>query len=264
MRNHTATHLLNWALRKVLGEHVEQKGSLVDAEKTRFDFTHDKPLSAGEIAQVERLVNEKIYADLPVTAATMPLAEAKKMPGVRAVFGEKYPDPVRVLLIGARRPEDATDQYSVEFCGGTHLKHTGQAGFFKIVSQEGVGKGVRRVTAVTGREAVATVQRLSSVVDDLAGRFNCKPEDLPRRVEALQEEVKKLQTSSARGRRATWPGPAIGCWRRRSRPTARRSSSARCRPRRSSRCASRSTACARRREAPSWSSAGPTRARSGF
>jgi alanyl-tRNA synthetase len=102
MRNHTATHLLNWALRKVLGDHVEQRGSLVDAEKTRFDFTHDKPLSVEEIAQVERLVNERIYADLPVTAITMPLSEAKKLPGVRAVFGEKYPDPVRVLMIGRR------------------------------------------------------------------------------------------------------------------------------------------------------------------
>ncbi|MHB1422658.1 MAG: alanine--tRNA ligase [Gemmataceae bacterium] len=199
MRNHTATHLLNWALRKILGEHVEQRGSLVDADKTRFDFTHDKPLSAEEIAEVERLVNEKIYADLPVTPVTMPLVEAKKIVGVRAVFGEKYPDPVRVLLIGPEKPQEATLEDSIEFCGGTHLNHTGQAGFFKIVGQELVGKGVRRVVAVTGREAVATVQRLSAVVDDLAGRFNCAPEDLPRRVEVLQEEVKKLQTQLRKG-----------------------------------------------------------------
>jgi alanyl-tRNA synthetase len=198
-RNHTATHLLNLALREVLGEHVEQRGSLVDAEKTRFDFTHDKPLSAEEIAEIERLVNEKIYADLPVTPVTMPLTEAKKIVGVRAVFGEKYPDPVRVLLIGPEKPEQATLEDSVEFCGGTHLNHTGQAGFFKIVAQELVGKGVRRVVAVTGREAVATVQRLSAVVDDLASRFNCAPEDLPRRVEVLQEEVKKLQTQLRKG-----------------------------------------------------------------
>src|SRR5206468_4615571 len=134
--NHTTTHLLNWALRKVLGDHVEQKGSLVDADKTRFDFAHDKALSAEEVAEVERLVNEQIYADLPVTARVMPLAEAKKIPGVRAVFGEKYPDPVRVLLVGADDPKNATPENSVEFCGGTHLNHTGQAGFFKIVSQE--------------------------------------------------------------------------------------------------------------------------------
>jgi alanyl-tRNA synthetase len=198
-KNHTATHLMNWALRKVLGNHVDQKGSLLDAEKTRFDFTHDKPLSPEEIAEVERLVNEKIYADLPVTPVVMPLAEAKKIPGVRAVFGEKYPDPVRVLLIGATKPEDVTEENSVEFCGGTHLNHTGQAGFFKIVSQELVGKGVRRVTAVTGREAVATVQRVSSVLDDLASRFNCKPEEVPARVESLQEELKKLQIQMRKG-----------------------------------------------------------------
>src|SRR5205807_1223641 len=143
MRNHTATHLLNWALRQVLGGAIDQKGSLVDAEKTRFDFTHDKALSEGEIKQVEQLVNERIYADLPVTAVTMPLAEAKKIPGVRAVFGEKYPDPVRVVMIGAGQASEATDRHSVEFCGGTHLCHTGQAGFFKVVGQEQVGKGVR-------------------------------------------------------------------------------------------------------------------------
>ena len=97
MRNHTATHLLNWALRKVLGDHIEQKGSLVDGEKLRFDFSHDKPVTAAEMMQVERLVNEKIYSDLPVSATIMPLNEAKTLTGVRAVFGEKYPDPVRVI-----------------------------------------------------------------------------------------------------------------------------------------------------------------------
>jgi alanyl-tRNA synthetase len=199
MRNHTATHLLNWALRRVLGEHVEQKGSLVDAEKTRFDFAHDKPLTKEEIAEVERLVNEKIYADLPVTPVTMPLAEAKKIPGVRAVFGEKYPDPVRVLLIGPQRPQEATPEHSVEFCGGTHLAHTGQAGFFKIVGQELVAGGVRRVTAVTGPGAVEAVQRLSSVLDGLAGRFNCKPDEVPARVESLQEEVRRLQQQLRKG-----------------------------------------------------------------
>lgn len=199
MRNHTTTHLLNWALRRVLGDHIEQKGSLVDAEKTRFDFAHPSPLGPDEIARIEQLVNERIYADLPVTPVTMPLTQAKKIPGVRAVFGEKYPDPVRVLLIGPSRPEEATLEHSVEFCGGTHLNHTGQAGFFKIVSQEAVGKGVRRITAITGREAVAAVQRLSTVVDDLVSRFNCKPEELAGRVEALQEELKKLQQQLRKG-----------------------------------------------------------------
>src|SRR6202011_5567797 len=112
MRHHTAAHFINWALRKVLGGNIDQKGSLVDADKTRFDFTHDKPLTADEIAEVERLVNEKILADQPVTPMTMPLVEAKKIPGVRAVFGEKYPDPVRVVLIGADKPETATAENS--------------------------------------------------------------------------------------------------------------------------------------------------------
>jgi alanyl-tRNA synthetase len=199
MRNHTATHLLNWALREVLGDKVEQRGSLVDAEKTRFDFTADKPLSPEQIAEVERLVNERIYADLPVIPVIMPLKQAEKISGVRAVFGEKYPDPVRVLLIGADSPDKATRANSVEFCGGTHLNHTGQAGFFKIISQEGVAKGVRRVTAVTGRGAVEAMQKLSAVVEGLTGTLNCKPDEVPARVEALQEEIKKLQATLRKG-----------------------------------------------------------------
>jgi len=199
MRKHTSTHLLKWALRKVLGDHIEQKGSLVDAGKTRFDFTHPQALTADEIAEVERLVNEKIYADQPVTAITMPLAEAKKIPGVRAVFGEKYPDPVRVLLIGVEKPGQAMREESVEFCGGTHLRHTGEAGFFKIVSQEPVAKGVRRITGVTGREAVAVVQRLARAVDEIGSRLNCKPDELVSRVEALQDEIKKLQGQLKKG-----------------------------------------------------------------
>jgi alanyl-tRNA synthetase len=208
MRNHTATHLLNWALRKVLGEHVEQKGSLVDPEKTRFDFSHGEPLTAEQIAEIERLVNAQIYADLPVTAVVKPLEEAKRIPGVRAVFGEKYPEPVRVLIVGAKKPEEATLENSVEFCGGTHLSHTGQAGFFKIVSQELVGAGVRRLTAVTGREAVATVQKLTSVVNDLTARFKCSVSDLPARVDSMQAEIKTLQQRLKKGSAADLQGAA--------------------------------------------------------
>jgi alanyl-tRNA synthetase len=208
MRNHTATHLLNWALRKVLGGHVEQRGSLVDPEKTRFDFSHNEPLTAEQIAEVERLVNERIYADLPVTVAHRPLEEAKKIPGVRAVFGEKYPDPVRVLVIGVKKPEEATQENSVEFCGGTHLTHTGQAGFFKVVSQELVGAGVRRLTAVTGREAVATVQKLAALVNDLTQRFKCSAADLPARVDGLQAEIKKLQQQVKKGSAVDLQGAA--------------------------------------------------------
>jgi alanyl-tRNA synthetase len=199
VRNHTATHLLNLALREVLGSHIEQKGSLVDAEKTRFDFSHDKPLTPDEIRQVEEIVNAQILRDQPVTAMTMPLADAKKIPGVRAVFGEKYPDPVRVILIGAEKPSDATAQMSVEFCGGTHLSRTSQAGLFKIVSQENVAKGVRRVTAVTGQRAFDYVQEIADVLGKLTSRFNCSVEELPKRVDSLQEEAKKLQKQLQKG-----------------------------------------------------------------
>jgi alanyl-tRNA synthetase len=199
VRNHTATHLLNLALREVLGPRVEQKGSLVDAEKTRFDFSHDKPLTADEVRRVEEIVNHQVLRDLPVTPVTMPLAEAKKLPGVRAVFGEKYPDPVRVIMIGAEKPNQATAQMSVEFCGGTHLSRTSQIGLFKIVSQDNVAKGVRRVTAVTGRRAFDYVQEMSDTLGELTGRFNCSVAELPKRAEALQEQVKTLQKHLQKG-----------------------------------------------------------------
>jgi alanyl-tRNA synthetase len=206
MRNHTATHLMNLGLRLVLGGHVEQKGSLVDEDKTRFDFSHDKPLTADDIRAIEDHVNRRVARDLPVTAVVLPLAEAKKIDGVRAVFGEKYPDPVRVVMIGPERPELANFDDSVEFCGGTHVPRTGTIGYFKIVSQEGVAKGVRRVTAVSGRVAAETVQRMSAAVDDLTARFQCKPEELPTRVEALQDELKKLKAQLAKGQAADLAG----------------------------------------------------------
>jgi alanyl-tRNA synthetase len=199
MRNHTATHLLNLALRQVLGSHVEQKGSLVDEEKTRFDFSHEKPVTPEQLREIERRVNRQVVLDQPVTAVELPLAKAKELPGVRAVFGEKYPDPVRVVMIGAESPEKVTHDNSVEFCGGTHMPRTGLVGYVKIVSQEGVAKGVRRITAVTGRPAFDDIQTRSAVVDDLAARFQCRVEELPARVESLQEQVKKLQEQLKKG-----------------------------------------------------------------
>jgi alanyl-tRNA synthetase len=199
MRNHTSTHLMNLALRDILGDHVEQKGSLVDPGKTRFDFTHQHALTHDEIARIERHVNERIQADLPVVAVTMPLADAKKLPGVRAVFGEKYPDPVRVVMIGAERPEQVTRELSTEFCGGTHLQRSSQAGLFKIVSQEAVAKGVRRVTAITGKRAIETMQHMSAVLDDLSTNLNCRAEELPARIAALLDELKKLQQQLKKG-----------------------------------------------------------------
>ncbi|MSR52051.1 MAG: alanine--tRNA ligase [Gemmataceae bacterium] len=199
VRNHTATHLLNLALREVLGEHVEQKGSLVDLDKTRFDFSHDKPITPDEIQRIEELVNDRILRDMPVTAINMPLAEAKKLPGVRAVFGEKYPDPVRVVMIGSEKPGQVTADMSVEFCGGTHLSRTSQAALFKVTGQENVAKGIRRITAVTGQRAFEYVQELAGVVSGLTGRLNCSLDELPKRVESLQEEVKKLQKLVQKG-----------------------------------------------------------------
>jgi alanyl-tRNA synthetase len=199
MRNHTTTHLLNWALRRVLGDHVEQKGSLVDAEHLRFDFTHTQAMTHEQLAQVERLVNEKIYSDLPVKAEVMPLAEAKKLAGVRAVFGEKYPDPVRVIAIGIDDPKHASAEHSIEFCGGTHLRHTGEAGFFKIISEESVSKGVRRITAVTGRGAVEYVQSMELGMRQISHAMSAPIDQVPKRVASLQEEIRQLKKKLASG-----------------------------------------------------------------
>jgi alanyl-tRNA synthetase len=127
---------------------------------------------------------------------------------VRAVFGEKYPDPVRVVMIGPESPAAATVDHSAEFCGGTHLSHSSPIGLFKIVSQESVAKGVRRVTAVTARQAIAAVRRLSDVVETLTAKLGCSPEQLPARVEALQEELKKLQQHAKKGAASDLAGTA--------------------------------------------------------
>ncbi len=200
MRNHTSTHLLNWALRRVLATEVDQKGSLVDNDKLRFDFSHNQALSSDQIAQVERLVNEKIYANVPVSSTIMPLAEAKALSGVRAVFGEKYPDPVRVIAIGTTDPRsDAGPQYSIEFCGGTHLSSTGQAGFFKVTGEEAVGKGVRRITAVTGRAAVEYVQQLEAEARAVQQAVGASIADAPKRIATMQDEIRTLKKKLASG-----------------------------------------------------------------
>ncbi len=204
--HHTATHLMNLALRQVLGAHVEQKGSLVDDTKTRFDFSHDKQITPDELSQIEDIVNSHIGADLQVTALIMPLAKAKEIAGVRAVFGEKYPDPVRVVMIGPNQPHLMTPDYSAEFCGGTHVRRTGTIGPFKIASQESVAKGVRRITAVAGRTALAELQSRSDTIDALAAKLQCQPSELPSRLEVLQEELKKLQAQAKKGAAADLSG----------------------------------------------------------
>ncbi len=198
MRHHTTTHMVNWALRKILGPNIDQKGSLVDAEKTRFDFSHDKALSPDQIREVELLVNGLIQADQPVMANVMPLTEAKQIAGVRAVFGEKYPDPVRVVRIGNPDGTIAEQGYSVEFCGGTHLARSGEAGLFRILSQEAVGKGIRRITAVAGELALRHTHRISTLLDEAAARLACRLEDVTLRIETLQDELKKLKSGTGK------------------------------------------------------------------
>ncbi len=193
MRNHTSTHLLNWALRLVLGEHVNQAGSEVSAQRLRFDFTHNQALTTEELDRIETLVNERILADLPVSQENMPLSHAQKIPGVRAVFGEKYPDIVRVISIGSG-PDG-----SVEFCGGTHLSRTSQAGYFKIVGEESVAKGVRRVTAITGHASLEHIRRMDQTIKLATGVLRVSADDLAGRIESMQKELKQLRGKGSRG-----------------------------------------------------------------
>ena len=186
--NHSATHLMHAALRQVLGNHVQQKGSLVDPGKTRFDFAHNKPMTAGEIRKVETLVNEQVRANHPVTARIMKHEAAIKA-GAMALFGEKYGEEVRVLGMG---------DFSTELCGGTHVTRTGDIGFFKITSEGGVAAGVRRVEAVTGPGALQFVQELDARVAEVSGALKAQPAELPQKIAQIIDNVKSLEKELAR------------------------------------------------------------------
>jgi len=191
MHNHSATHLMHAALRKVLGAHVQQKGSLVNEHRTRFDFSHDKPMQPDEVRRIEALVNEEIRRNDEVSARIMKYDDAIKA-GALAFFGDKYGDEVRVLKMG---------EFSTELCGGTHVARTGDIGFFKIAAQSGVAAGVRRVEAVTGEGALAWVQQFESDVDELAFRFGYQKADvaeMKKRVESVLESNKALEKELAR------------------------------------------------------------------
>ena len=182
MRNHSVTHLMHKALREVLGGHVQQKGSLVNAERTRFDFAHNAPVTADQVAQVEAIVNAEILANAATTARVLPIDEAQKL-GAMMLFGEKYGDEVRVLDIGSSR----------ELCGGTHVQRTGDIGLFKIVAESGIAAGIRRVEAVTGDNALAYLQQLEGTVDHLASSLKVTPAEVTGRVSAVLDQVRALE-----------------------------------------------------------------------
>ena len=182
--NHSATHLLHAALRKVLGAHVQQKGSLVAPDRLRFDFSHPQPVTEAEVAEIEALVNEQIQANSEVVTRRMSYPEAIEQ-GAVALFGEKYGDEVRVLNMG--------DSYSVELCGGTHVAHTGDIGLFKVTGESSIAAGVRRVEAVAGFGALARVGEMERLLRQLAGELNAAQADLPDRVQGLLEENQRLK-----------------------------------------------------------------------
>ena len=186
MRHHSATHLMHKALRQVLGDHVQQKGSLVDADKTRFDFAHNQPMTSAEIAQVEALVNAEVLSNAATQARVMPIAEAQKT-GAMMLFGEKYGDEVRVLDIGTSR----------ELCGGTHVGRTGDIGLFKIVSEGGVAAGVRRVEAVAGSVAFDYVQNQEKQLMHSAALLKAQPQEVEARIAQVLDNVKALEKQLA-------------------------------------------------------------------
>jgi alanyl-tRNA synthetase len=183
MRAHSATHLLDKALRTVLGDHVHQAGSLVEPDRVRFDFTHFSAMTAEEVRRVSDLVNDAILAGYPVRTDVLPIEEARQR-GAIALFGEKYGDTVRVVDMG--------DGYSVEFCGGTHLSNTAMAGPFRIKSEFSVASGVRRIEATTGRETLAYLDHLQTLTGQAAAALKAKPEELKDKAESVMAELKQL------------------------------------------------------------------------
>lgn len=187
MRNHSATHLMHKALREVLGEHVQQKGSLVDADKTRFDFVHNAPLTDAEIVKVEQIVNVEIMANAATQARVMDIESAQKT-GAMMLFGEKYGDEVRVLDIGSSR----------ELCGGTHVSRTGDIGLFKIIAESGVAAGVRRLEATTGEGAIKLIQAQQALLDQAASELKAPVHELPAKISQILDNVKSLEKELAR------------------------------------------------------------------
>ena len=200
VRNHSATHLMHKALREVLGEHVQQKGSLVNADRTRFDFTHNAPLNDSQIREIELRVNAEIVMNVRTQARVMDIESAQKT-GAMMLFGEKYGETVRVLDIGSSR----------ELCGGTHVRRTGDIGFFTIIAEGGVAAGVRRIEAVTGLNALAYVQGMEATLGGVAGTLRVTPGDVPARITAMLEQARELEKELAalKGRLASSQGDEL-------------------------------------------------------
>jgi alanyl-tRNA synthetase len=183
MANHSATHLLQWALREVLGDHVKQSGSLVEGQRLRFDFTHFSAISPEELKRIEDLVNEKIQENLEVKVELLPIEEAMKR-GATALFGEKYSDTVRVVSMG---------DFSMELCGGTHTRRTGDMGLFKILSEGGIASGVRRIEAVTGRGALYYVRSMEEEIRSISEKLKTSKGELAKKIDKLLEEKKSKE-----------------------------------------------------------------------
>ncbi len=185
--NHSATHLLHAALRQVLGTHVVQKGSLVDANRARFDFSHNIPVTAGELREIETLVNEQIRHNASVETQLMAYDDAIKH-GAMALFGEKYTDEVRVISM---------DKFSIELCGGTHVTHSGDIGFFKIISESGVAAGIRRVEAITGKAAVDYVQQRETQLQEIASALKTNPQEVTQKLAQIIDNVRQMEKELA-------------------------------------------------------------------
>ncbi|MGD8501853.1 MAG: alanine--tRNA ligase-related protein, partial [Phycisphaerales bacterium] len=190
-KNHTATHVLQWALQEVLGKSVAQQGSYVGPDYLRFDLTYPKAPTSEQLRQVEELVREKIAADLPVTWTVMPKDQAQEL-GAMALFGEKYGNEVRVVAIGAEDRDKISEAFSREFCGGTHVDRLGSIGGFKIIKEESISAGVRRITALTGWELNAYLERASDIIDELSVMLKVPSEAMVDRVSQLIKDNKRL------------------------------------------------------------------------
>jgi alanyl-tRNA synthetase len=204
--NHSATHLLHAALRQVLGEHVQQKGSLVEPQRLRFDFSHSEAVGAHQLDKIEAIVNDQVRANDSVATEVMALEEAREQ-GAAALFGEKYDDQVRVVGMG---------EFSLELCGGTHVQRTGDIGFFRIVSESGIAAGVRRIEALTGDTARRHAMQQGAMLDRLAGLFRTGVGDLESkagsmrsRLKALENKIEQLQGELASGGNGEGPEQKI-------------------------------------------------------